>query len=213
MERDGEIWLPSVWGGYSEAWVWVVATEERLGDRGMIQGGEMRFGGVIRLGQPGVARAVASLGCLLLVLSACRSPFVPVLEQVSPSGEYRAVVGKPPISDWVGDRIGVRLVSLRGTETLFEGDYDQNWRFVAIGWSPDSTKVGVLALNDVGPRLQLGYDLLAKRTCPFRDVQGLVELEIRSAYGGLIGTGEEPLQWVFSQEAAEAFHRRTIARR
>jgi hypothetical protein len=158
-------------------------------------------------------RGVASLGCLLVVLWGCRSPFVPVLASGSPSGEYRVVVGKPPMSHWVGDRLAVRLEGPRGTETLFEGDSDQNWRFVVIGWSPDSTKVGVLALNDTGPGLRWGYDLLAKKTCPFRDVQGWVELEIRSRYAGMIGAGEEPLRWVFSQEAAEEFQRRTMAHR
>lgn len=93
-----------------------------------------------------------------------------------------------------------------GSITLYNGiDQDAILGFAAAGWTPDSRKVGVFALNvhALDP-IVVGLDLASMESLPRQEALTLAREAVRREYQLPESVGD-PVEWARSSEASRAF--------
>ena len=95
----------------------------------------------------------------------------------------------------------VELVNARGRTVLDKRDRETGLYFVHVYWSPDETKVGVLATGF--NFFHVAFDISAGKSIPFEDIRKDLGRSIQETYH--VPHGEDPIGWAALSEAQGEF--------
>jgi hypothetical protein len=137
--------------------------------------------------------------CLLLLFLSCGWERTMVF--TSQSGRSTLEVWQTPVDHTLHMRIDV--VTTNGRHEVYRSPNEAILRFIHVYWSPDETKVGLLAAG-FGV-WEIAFDLKNERTIPFSQIQDQVFRSVVESYH--VGTRTEVSAWIDSPEAASAFAR------
>ena len=90
--------------------------------------------------------------------------------------------------------------------------------FAEIAWSPDSRLVGILVRNPYGESVSMAYDVQQRKRVDMALVKDLLREQIRKNYDlhadqNEIGKDSDPLRWMYSQEAQDAYFKRVKSKK
>ena len=117
----------------------------------------------------------------------------------SPSRKAAIEIWQTGIANEYGTR--VKLVTGHRSIIVFENRRDAIVYFVHVYWSPDESKVGVLA---TGMSIwNVAFDVRKGRPVPFEDVRKGFGESIREIYS--VPPGKDPINWAASSDAHSEF--------
>ena len=117
----------------------------------------------------------------------------------SPSGKKSIEVWQTAVDNSWGAR--VELVSAQRRIVLDEVRREAILYFVHVYWSPDETRVGVLATGFNSVRV--GSDTRTGAAIPFGEIREELGKSIEKTYR--VPPGEDPIQWAAMADAGSAF--------
>ena len=140
----------------------------------------------------GMRSVVATLPPLLAIALAGGCGWRETMHFESPSGKAVVEIMQTRVANEWGIR--VRLLAEEKARVLYERHGETLIYFVHVYWSPDESKVAVLATGSL--IFKVAFDLRNDKRLPFEDLRSAVGDSIRKAYH--LPVDKDPIYWAAS---------------